>query len=162
MSRRGVIFSLSLLSGFNGAVLAEERPWGIITPFGNVMTEQRGFQGRYNPWETEIVEGVDESATEVRKQIKQGWQNIYRPRTPTEQEQWPNGTSAVKKSAQQSPKRTFADGNLTDDEQWPDRRDRYRPYQPTDRFWTPFGTFAPNVPRPPVAPYGNNYQPWQR
>lgn len=94
---RYLIASLTVLGSLSGTLAAQERPWGIITPFGNAVTDQRGFQGRYNPWEHETVEGVETPAPKVRKQIRQGWQNIYRSRPTSEDEQWPETGSGSKR-----------------------------------------------------------------
>lgn len=154
LMRSGLLVSLAVL----GVAHAAERPWGVITPFGSIVPESRGFQGVYNPWEREVVEGGEQPPVQAPKRIKQGWQNIYRPRTTTEDELWPNSD----KNADKTPKRTFGAKSLTGEEQWPERRGSHQPYRSMERFRTPFGTFSPRIPPQPFVPYGSNYPTWQR
>jgi len=161
LMRRALLVSLAVTGTLLGVVHAAERPWGVIMPFGSTVPESRGFQGRYNPWESEAVEEEQQQpSVRAPKRIKQGWQNIYRPRTSTEDELWPN--SGKSDSDNGTSKRTFGDKSLTGEEQWPERRGSHQPYRSMERFRTPFGTFAPRIPPQPFVPYGSNYPSWQR
>ena len=158
MVRRILVIALLQYGCLYSVANATERPWGIITPFGSAATEPRGFQGIYNPWENEVAAEQTEPPAQVQKRIKQGWQNIYRPRTTAEEDLWPDS----RKSHDKTPKRTFGDKSLTGEEQWPERRGSYQPYRSMERYRTPFGAFSPRMPPQPFAPYGSNYPSWQR
>ncbi|MCW8888152.1 MAG: hypothetical protein OQK25_03715, partial [Gammaproteobacteria bacterium] len=64
----------------SGNAVAEQRPWGVITPMGEIAADQRGFQGRYNPWGGESSGDIEDSSQQIDrpKRVRQGWQNIYR------------------------------------------------------------------------------------
>ena len=159
LTRRALLASLAVTGALLGVAHAAERPWGVIMPFGSIVPESRGFQGVYNPWESEAVEEEQQQpSVQTPKRIKQGWQNIYRPRTSAEDELWPDSD----KRDEKTPKRTFGDKSLSGEEQWPERRGSRQPYRSMERFRTPFGTFSPRIPPQPFVPYGSNNPSWQR
>jgi len=162
MMFRNLFIALALLSHIFGSAHAVERPWGVITPFGSVASEQSGFQGRYNPWESKAAERAIDPQTEMKKWIKPGWQNIYSPRTIVEKEIWPDTKKSPGKGRDGSQKRVFGDKGLTGEERWPERKSRREPYRSSDRFWPPPDAVTPNIPLQPFFSYGNSYPGWQR
>lgn len=157
MMLRNLYISLTIVGCLFGEAYAAERPWGVITPFGSAATEPRGFQGIYNPWANEIADVGQRPPAQAQKRIRQGWQNIYRPRTSDVEELWPDSA----KKGERAANRTFGDKSLSG-EVWPERRSSHQPYRSMERFRTPFGTFAPSMPAQPFAPYGSNFPSWQR
>jgi hypothetical protein len=160
MMRSQLILLLSVIYLVSVVAHAEGRPWGVVAPFGSGVATQKGFQGRYNPWEYQLEE-EEPPAPPVQKRIRQGWQNIYQPRA--DEESWPDTQTRDKKGDENSRRRMFGNKSLSDEEQWPERQESPAPYRSIEQFQAPFGTFTPNMmPQPQGMPFGGSPPYWPR